>query len=64
MDIKQSEALNAALQKAGAEVEFVRVPGAPHTFDLQPKQQDLRPLVLAFLEKHMRGKTPPSGDKK
>ena len=54
VDIKQSETLEAALQKAGAEVEFVRVPGAPHTFDLQPKQQDLRPLVFAFLDKHLR----------
>lgn len=58
VDIKQSETLEAALKTAGADVEFVRVPGAPHTFDLQPKQQDLRPLVLTFLEKHLRGKTP------
>ena len=64
VDIKQSETLEAALKKAGADVEFVRVPGAPHTFDLQPKQQDLRPLVLAFLEKHLPVKTPPPGDKK
>jgi len=54
VDIKQSETLAAALQKAGADVELVRVPGAPHTFDLQPKQQDLRPLVFAFLDKHLR----------
>ena len=58
VDIKQSETLEAALKKAGADVTFVRVPGAPHTFDLQPKQQDLRPLVLAFLEKHLPAKTP------
>jgi acetyl esterase/lipase len=58
VDIRQSETLHAALQKAGADVEFARVPDAPHTFDLQPKQQDLRPLVLAFLGKHMPGKTP------
>ncbi len=56
VDIKHSETLEAALKKAGADVDFVRVPGAPHTFDLQPKQQDLRPLVLAFLDRHLRGK--------
>ena len=56
VDIKQCEILEAALQKVGANVEFVRIPGAPHTFDLQPKQQDLRPLVLAFLEKHLCSK--------
>ena len=57
VNITQSEALNEALLKAGAEVEFVCVPGAPHTFDLQPRQKDLRPNVFAFLDKHLRGKS-------
>jgi acetyl esterase/lipase len=56
VDIKQSEALETALKKSGAVVEYVSIPGAPHTFDLQPKQKDLRPLVFAFLDKHLRGK--------
>ena len=64
VDIKHSETLEAALKQAGADVDFVRIPGAPHTFDLQPKQQDLRPLVLAFLEKHLPGKAPATADKK
>ena len=54
--VEQSEILAAALKKAGVEHELVLVPEAPHTFDLQPKQQDLRPLVLAFFDKHLKPK--------
>ncbi len=50
--ISQSEALVAAFKKAGVECEFVVVPDGPHTFNLQPKQKDLRPIVFKFLEKH------------
>ncbi|MCX7010344.1 MAG: alpha/beta hydrolase [Kiritimatiellaeota bacterium] len=57
VDIKQSETLAEALKKAGAVVEFVTIPGAPHTFHLQPKQKDLRPIVFEFLDKHLLGKT-------
>ena len=57
VDIKQSETLAAVLKKAGADVELAIIPGAPHTFDLQPKQKDLRPLVFAFLDKHLSGKS-------
>jgi len=32
----------------------VIIPGAPHTFDLQPKQRDLRPLVIGFLDRHLK----------
>ncbi len=52
--ITQSESLAAALKKAGVEHEFVVVPDAVHTFDLQPKQRDLRPVVLGFLDKHLK----------
>jgi acetyl esterase/lipase len=55
--IEQSEILAAVLKKSGVEHELVLVPDAPHTFDLQPKQQDLRPLVLAFLDKHLKPKS-------
>lgn len=53
--VTQSEALDAALTKAGAEHELVIVPNAPHTFNLQPKQRDLRPLVFQFFEKQLKG---------
>lgn len=61
VDLKQSETLHAALKKAGAVVELVVVSGAPHTFHLQPKQQDLRPVVFGFLEKHLGGKVAAAG---
>jgi acetyl esterase/lipase len=57
VDLKQSQLLAETLKKAGVEHELVIVPGAPHTFDLQPKQQDLRPVVLKFFDKHLKGKT-------
>ncbi len=54
VDIKQSELFAAALKKVGAVHELVIVEGAPHTFHLQPKQRDLRPVVLGFFDKHLR----------
>lgn len=54
VELKHSEILAAALARAGVEHEFVIIPGAPHTFDLQPRQRDLRPLVLEFFGKHLR----------
>lgn len=52
--VAQSELLAAALKRAGVPHELVLVPDAPHTFDLQPAQQDLRPIVLKFLDQHLR----------
>lgn len=52
--VADSEALAAALQAAGARHQLVIIPGAPHTFHLQPKQRDLRPLVLGFLSEHLK----------
>ena len=59
VDIKQSQLFAAALKKVGAVHELVIVDGAPHTFHLQPKERDLRPVVLGFFEKHLR-----AGEKK
>jgi len=52
--LAQSEALAEALQNAGVEHELVVVPDAPHTFDLTPPQRDLRPVVLGFLDRHLK----------
>jgi acetyl esterase/lipase len=52
--LAQSRALAEALTKAGAENQLVVVPDAPHTFHLQPKQCDLRPLVLGFFDRHLK----------
>ncbi len=51
---EHSEWLRAALEKAGVEHELVIIEGAPHTFTLQPKQRDLRPLVVGFFDKHLK----------
>ena len=52
--VSQSELLAAALTKAGVENQLEIIEGAPHTFHLQPKQKDLRPIVLAFFDKHLK----------
>jgi len=57
--IAQSELLAAALKKHGVETQLEIVEGAPHTFHLQPKEKDLRPIVLAFFNKHLKPKTLP-----
>lgn len=54
VDLKQSELFAAALKKAGAVYELVVIEGAPHTFHLQPKQRDLRPVVLGFFDKYLK----------
>jgi acetyl esterase/lipase len=52
--VRQSEILAAALAKQGIEHHLEIIEGAPHTFHLQPKQKDLRPIVLAFFDKHLK----------
>lgn len=54
VDLEQSRILAAALAKHGIEHHLEIIEGAPHTFHLQPKQKDLRPLVLAFFDKHLK----------
>jgi acetyl esterase/lipase len=54
--VAQSERFAAALKKAGVEHELVLVEKAPHSFHLEPKQRDLRPLVLGFFDKHLKRK--------
>ncbi len=51
--LSQSETLAAALKTAGVEHELVVIPDAPHTFHLELKDRDLRPLVLGFFSKHL-----------
>lgn len=54
VDLERSREFAAALQKAGVAHELIEVEGAPHTFHLQPKERDLRPVVLGFFEKHLK----------
>jgi acetyl esterase/lipase len=52
--VSQSELFAAALKQHGIEHHLEIVEGAPHTFHLQPKEKDLRPIVLAFFDKHLK----------
>jgi acetyl esterase/lipase len=54
VSLDDSKAFDAALEKAGVEHQLVIVEGAPHSFHLEPKEQDLRPLVLGFFDKHLK----------
>ncbi|MBE2286464.1 MAG: alpha/beta hydrolase [Prosthecobacter sp.] len=54
--VADSEALAVAMKAAGAAYKLEIIPDAPHTFHLQPKQRDLRPLVLGFFDKHLKPK--------
>jgi acetyl esterase/lipase len=52
--VAQSELLAGALKKVGVGHHLEIVEGAPHTFHLQPKEKDLRPIVLQFFRKHLK----------
>lgn len=54
VDVAQSVELAEVLKRAGTPHELVIVEGAPHTFHLQPKQRDLRPVVLGFFDRYLR----------
>lgn len=58
VDFSQSELLVRVFKERGIEHEFVALDGIGHTFDWetwnkQPLPRDLRPVALAFLEKHL-----------
>lgn len=52
--LSESAEFAEGLQQAGVEHELVVISNAPHTFHLQPKQRDLRPVVLGFFAKHLK----------
>ncbi len=52
--VRQSELLADALQKSDVPAELVIAEGTPHSVHLQPKQRDLRPMVIEFLDKHLK----------
>ena len=54
--LSQSETYLKVAKEKGAPCALEVIPDAPHTFDLQPKQRDLRPLVTAFFDQHLKAK--------
>lgn len=60
VDRDQSKELDRKLTEAGVEHQLILIPGVGHTFDLQtwnrkPLPQDLRPAVVGFFDKHLKG---------
>lgn len=55
VDVDHSKRFAQALAQQGIEHRLEIIPGAGHTFHLQPPQKDLRPLVVEFLNKHLKG---------
>ena len=56
--LSQSETYLKIAKEKGAPCLLEVIPEAPHPFDLQPKQRDLRPLVTGFFDQHLKGKQP------
>jgi acetyl esterase/lipase len=54
VDYRQSIEMDARLREKGVQSEVVLIDGAPHSFDLQPKQRDLRAMVIGFFDKHLK----------
>lgn len=54
VEVAQSQLLADALKAHGIPHQLEIIEGAPHSFHLQPKEKDLRPLVLAFLDRHLK----------
>lgn len=52
--VSQSEILHRKLSQAGVPSQLVIIEGAPHSFHLQPKQRDLRPVVIEFFDRHLK----------
>jgi len=54
VNVSQSEKFAETFKAVGATYQLEIIPDAPHTFSLQPKERDLRPLVLAFFDKYLK----------
>ena len=52
--VTQSESYQKVLEEAGVKNELHIIKGAPHSFHLQPKQLDLRKLVIGFFDQHLK----------
>ncbi|MDD4267813.1 MAG: DUF1080 domain-containing protein [Pirellulaceae bacterium] len=52
--LDQSQRFCRAANESGVPCELMIIEGAPHSFHLQPRQQDLRPVVIGFFDKHLK----------
>ncbi len=51
--VERSKLLADHLRGLGVVHRYIEIEGAPHSYDLEPEQRDLRPDVLAFLRAHL-----------
>ncbi|GEM_PF-823194 len=56
--VSQSRTLASALDAGGVEHEYVEIPDAPHTFDLDYDAFDVKGVVLTFLDRHLKPSMP------
>ncbi|MAS96128.1 MAG: lipase [Verrucomicrobiales bacterium] len=54
--LRQSTLFNEEAKRIGVPSELIIIEGAPHSFHLQPKQQDLRQEVIGFFDTHLKQK--------
>ncbi len=52
--LEQSKRFNEVANEIGVRSELIIVEGAPHSFHLQPRQRDLRPVVIEFFDKYLK----------
>ena len=52
--VEQSQILHDRLNTAKVPSRLIIIEGAPHSFHLQPKQQDLRETVIVFFDRHLK----------
>jgi acetyl esterase/lipase len=53
ISVERSRLFVREVEKLATPYWYVEIGGAPHTYHLQPEQMDLRPVVLAFLQKFL-----------
>jgi acetyl esterase/lipase len=54
VDVSQSQKFADALKAVGAPCALEIIPDAPHSFGLEPKEKDLRPVVMAFFDRYLK----------
>ncbi|MHB0947298.1 MAG: alpha/beta fold hydrolase [Sedimentisphaerales bacterium] len=54
--VQQAIDMYKKLRSAGVKSELLIVKGAGHSFNLQPEQKDLRPVVVDFFDKYLKNK--------
>lgn len=54
VELEQSQVLAAELKRKKVPADLFILENGPHSFHLQPPQQDLRPMVIRFFDTHLK----------